>query len=242
VSPRVWVVVRKEFREFRRNRFVVATMVALPLVFLIVPIGNVLSLKESTSPGGVQGVVGSALLTFFLVPLILPTVISAYAVIGEREQGTLEPVLTTPIVERELLLGKALAALVPTVSIAYGLFAAFAVAVRVAAVRAAVDLVWQAPQFVAVALFAPLLSAFSVWVGLAMSVRSSDVRVAQQLSALSVLPLTGLLALFTFRVVTPSVGLAVGVGVVLAVIDVLAWRVVSAMFDRERLLTGYAKR
>jgi ABC-2 type transport system permease protein len=93
-----------------------------------------------------------------------------------------------------------------------------------------------------VILFAPLLSAFSVWVGLAMSVRSNDVRVAQQLSALSVLPMTALFALFTFRVVTPSVGLAVGGGAVLAAIDVLAWRVVSAMFDRERLLTRYANR
>ena len=242
MSSRIGVVVRKEFREYRRNRFVVGTMVVLPVLFLVIPIGNVLSIREGMARVAVRAVVGGAMLTFFLVPLVLPTVISAYAVIGERDQGTLEPVLTTPVRERELLLGKALAAMVPTVSIAYGLFAVFAAVVRAAAAREVVDLVWQPVQFLAVFLFVPMLAAFSIWVGLAISVRANDVRVAQQLSALSVLPMTGLIALFTFRVLEPSIGIAVAGAGFLVAADAVAWRIVSAMFDRERLLTRYAAR
>jgi ABC-type Na+ efflux pump permease subunit len=37
----------------------------------------------------------------------VPTFVAACAVVGERQQGTLEPVLTTPIRREELLLGKA---------------------------------------------------------------------------------------------------------------------------------------
>jgi len=237
----VRAVLRKELREFRRNKFVVGSMLALPLIFIVIPIGNIISLKRGTSVDQIRAVVGGASLSFFLVPLILPTVIAGYAVVGEREQGTLEPILTTPIRERELLLGKAFAAIIPSVGIAYALFAIYAFAVRTWAIQAVANIVWQPSQVVAVLLAAPLLSAFSIWIGLAISARSSDVRVAQQLSALAMLPMLGLLALFAFQVVTPSVSVAlIGAGV-LVVFDAGAWRVVSAMFDRERMLTRYGK-
>jgi ABC-type Na+ efflux pump permease subunit len=241
MNPRVRAVIRKELREYRRNKFVIGTMVALPLLFLILPLGSLVTIKADAPAGAIKALVGSQSLTMFLVPLILPTVIAAYALIGEREQGTLEPVLTTPIRHQELLLGKALAAVIPTVAVSYALFGAFVTVIRVAAAKPVVDLVWQPSQIVAIVLFAPLLAAFSIWVGLAISVRASDIRVAQQLSGLATLPMLGLIALYTFRVITPSVSLAVAGAALLAVIDTVAWRLVSAMFDRERLLTRYGR-
>ena len=117
----------------------------------------------------------------------------------------------------------------------------FLVVVRVGAAGSAVDLVWQPGPILAAVLLDPLLALFAVWIGLAFSVRSTDVRVAQQLSAVAVLPLFGLLALITYRVVSPSVGLAVGAGAVLAGLDAVAYRLVAAMFDPERLLTRYGR-
>ena len=236
---RIWAVVRKELRDFRRNKLVVGTMVFLPIVLILIPIANVIGVKASMPFAAVKNIVGGATLTFFLVPLILPTVIAGYSVVGEREQGTLEPVLTTPVTREELLIGKALSAVLPSVAIAYLLFAIFVIAVRAYAVPTVVHLVWQPYQFVAAILFAPLLSAFSIWVGLAISARSSDVRVAQQLSAMSMLPMIGVITLFTFRVISPSVTVAVIGAIALLALDLAAWRVVSAMFDRERLLTRY---
>ena len=241
MNPRVRAVFAKELREFRRNKFVVGTMVVLPLFFIVLPIGNILSLKAGTSAAAIRSVVGGAGLTFFLVPLILPTVIAGYAVVGEREGGTLEPVLTTPVSGGELLMGKALAAIVPTVAIAYVLYLAYVLVVRSAAIPAVVDVVWQPSQVLAVVLFTPLLATFSIWVGLAISARSTDVRVAQQLAALAMVPVLLLTALFTFRVIEPTVTVAVIGAAILVVFDAGAWRVVSAMFDRERMLTRYGK-
>jgi ABC-type transport system involved in multi-copper enzyme maturation permease subunit len=172
MNPRVRAVIRKELREYRRNKFVIGTMVALPLLFLILPLGSLISIKPDAPAGAIKALVGSQSLTMFLVPLILPTVIAAYALIGEREQGTLEPVLTTPIRHQELLLGKALAAVIPTVAVSYALFGAFVTVIRVAAAKPVVNLVWQPSQIVAILLFAPLVAAFSIWVGLAISVRA----------------------------------------------------------------------
>ena len=73
--------------------------------------------------------VGISMLYMLLVPAFLPSTLSAYSVVGEREQGTLEPVLITPIRREELLVGKALAAPVPTLVLAYAVFGIFLAAV-----------------------------------------------------------------------------------------------------------------
>jgi hypothetical protein len=75
-------------------------------------------------------------------------------------------------------------------------------------------------------------------VGIAVSARSADVRAAQQLSVLGSLPLLVILGLMSLDVITVSTGLAVGLAAALLAVDLLAWRVVAAMFDRERLITG----
>ena len=100
-------------REFRRNRFVIATMAVLPLVFLITPM--ITSSGSPTRPRARRSsaAVGVISLLLLIVPIVIPPVIAAYSVVGEREQGTLEPVLTTPVRRDELLLGKAVAAFVP---------------------------------------------------------------------------------------------------------------------------------
>ena len=241
MNVRVRAVVRKELREFRRNKLVVFTMAVLPLFFIAIPLAGVLAIKPGTAPQTVTSVVGSALLGFFLMPLILPTVIAGYAVVGEREQGTLEPVLTTPVRREEIIFGKALAAIAPSTGMAYALFALFVILVLLVADHQVVTLVWQPAVVIAIALFTPLLATFSIWVGLAISARSTDVRVAQQLAALAILPMVGVLWLFAFRVIAPTLVVAVVGAIVLAVLDLGAWRIVSALFDRERLLTRYGQ-
>jgi len=239
VNVRVRAVVRKELREFRRNKFVVFTMAVLPLFFIALPLAGVLAIKPGTASSTVTGVVGSALLGFFLMPLILPTVIAGYAVVGEREQGTLEPVLTTPVRREEIVLGKALAAIVPSTGVAYALFTLFVVLVLLFSEHQVVSLVWQPAVVATIVVFTPLLATFSIWVGIAISARSSDVRAAQQLSALAMFPMIGVLWLFAFRVIAPTLVVAAIGAVVLVALDAGAWKIVSRLFDRERLVTRY---
>jgi len=235
----IGAVVRKEVRDYRRSRSVVGTMTVLPLIFLVEPTLVILRLSPSTSAGAVQKSVGSVFLLLLIAPAIIPAVIATYSVVGEREQGTLEPLLTTPLRREELLLGKAVAAIVPAIGIAYLLFAFIEVIARIFARNAAVaPALWAGPHVLAEILFAPLIAGWSIWVCIGISARSSDVRVAQQLGTLASLPPLAVVALISFDVFTPSVTLAVVFALVLLTADVALWRIVSAMFDRERLITG----
>jgi ABC-2 type transport system permease protein len=130
------------------------------------------------------------------------------------------------------------AVFIPSVGIAYAIYFVVLISVRLAAARVVSDVVWHPPQLLAQLLFTPLLALWAIWVGIGISTRASDVRVAQQLATLASLPLLGFTSLISFQVITPSVPLAVGLALGLLVVDVAAWRFVSQLFDPERLIAG----
>ena len=236
---RVGAILRKELLDYRRNRFVIVfTMAVLPLIFVIVPTVQLLTIKTAVSSARLNTRIGLSLLYLLLIPAIVPSALAAYSVVGEREQGTLEPVLTTPIRSEEFLLGKAAAALVPTLVIAYAMFGAFLLAAAIFARAAVSSAVFQGSHLLVQLLFTPLLAGWSIWVGIAISTRSSDVRVAQQLGVFASLPPLAIVALLTTNAITPSPRLAVALGAALLLVDVSGWRAVARMFNRERLIAG----
>ena len=235
---RVRAISVKELRDYRRNRFVVGTMTVLPLLFVVLPLIQVFDAYAHVDSINLNRHVGLSMLYMLLIPAFLPSTLSAYSVVGEREQGTLEPVLITPIRREEFLVGKALAAFVPTLVIAYVVFGIFLAAVSLFAHPVIASAIYSGTHVLLQLLFTPLLAGWGIWVGIAVSARSTDVRVAQQLSVLGTLPLLAILALLSLNVITVSAGLAVGLAALLLVIDLLAWLAVAAMFDRERLIIG----
>jgi ABC-2 type transport system permease protein len=235
---RVAAIFRKEIRDYRHNRFVIMTMAMLPLIFIALPIIEIFTIKATVSSSKLDTRIGLALLYMLLIPAILPSALAGYSVVGEREQGTLEPVLITPIRSTEFLLGKAFAALLPTLVIAYVMFGVFLAIAALFADPAVSSAVFERSHVLIQLLFTPLLAGWSILVGIAISARASDVRVAQQLGVFASLPPLAVVALMSENVITPSIGLALGLAAALLLIDGLGWRVVAAMFDRERLVTG----
>src|SRR5262249_28496294 len=99
-TRRVRAILRKEKRGDRRRTSIVTAMAIVPLIFLIQPLVVVFSLSASSS----NQLAHEHLLLYLLgIPALVPTLTAAYAVVGERQQGTLEPVLTTPVRREEFL-------------------------------------------------------------------------------------------------------------------------------------------
>jgi ABC-type transport system involved in multi-copper enzyme maturation permease subunit len=235
-TRRVSAIFRKELREYRRNRSVVAGMAILPLVYIIQPLVAVFALASSAS----SSLAHEHVLLYMLgIPALVPVFVAAYAVVGERQQGTLEPALTTPITREEFLLGKALAALVPSLGIAYAVYAIFLGLVLRFAQPSVASALIRGPDLIAQVLFTPLIATWSIWVGIAISARSSDARVAQQLGVLASVPPVLVTVLIALNVIQATFALAIGLAAVLLALDGLGWWVTSGMFDRERLITGH---
>ena len=232
---RVWAITRKELREYRRNRSVLVAVAIFPVVFLVQPMVAIFS-----SPAAAAGVLqhSNELLYLLGIPILVPATLAAHAITGERQQGSLEPILTTPIRREELILGKALAAILPSIAVAYIVYGVFLVAAGLFAQPAISAAIYQSQTIIVQIVYTPLLAAATTWIGLAISTRTSDSRVAQQLSILGSLPFLFAVVAVAFDIIHPTTGLFVAAGVILAVADAQGWRFVAPMFDRERLITG----
>jgi ABC-type Na+ efflux pump permease subunit len=232
---RVRAIVRKELREYRRNRSVVLAMAILPLIFIIQPLVAVFLLKSSDS----TQISHKHLLLYMLgIAALVPAAVAAASVVGERQQGTLEPVLTTPIRREEFVVGKALAPLIPSMAIAYAVYAFYLACVELFARPGVAPALIRGPDILVQLIFTPLIAAWSIWIAIAISARSSDIRVAQQLSMLASLPPVAVISLIAFDTIHATLGLALVLGAVLLLANGLGWRIVSATFDRERLITS----
>lgn len=182
----VRAVVRKELRDYRRKRSIVVTMGILPALFLLQPVLSVFLATPGTTPAAQQSGLILPILYLLLIPAIMPSTLAAYTVVGEREQGTLEPLLTTPLRQQEFLLGKAASVMIPTLLLSYTVFGLFLFAVWLGAHSAVASAVFHdGPVILALFLLSPLMAAWGIAVGMAMSVRATEVRVAQQLGMLA---------------------------------------------------------
>jgi ABC-type Na+ efflux pump permease subunit len=237
--PRVVAVVRRELLDYRRKRSIVVSMLIFPVLFLVEPVVAIFVAPPSGSASSLDKAVILPLLYMLLMAVVTPSTLAAYSIVGEREQGTLEPLLTTPLRQQEFVLGKAAAVMIPSVALAYAVYALFLICVALFAHRDVAAAVFHdGPTLLALFLFAPLVAGWAVVVGMGVSVRATEVRVAQQLGMLASFPVIGVIVLLISGVIQPTFAAALEFGAGLLVADLLALRLVSRLFDRERLVTG----
>jgi hypothetical protein len=163
---RVRAVVLKEFREYRRNSLIIGTMAVIPAVVIAIPLVVLLILPASAA-GGLSH--DHFLLYLLAVPAVVPTVVAAYSVVSERQQGTLEPLLSTPVGREEFLLGKALAALAPSLAVSFLVYGIFIGCVSLFAQPTVASAVIKGSDIVTIIIFAPLMASWPIWAGFSIS-------------------------------------------------------------------------
>ncbi len=258
---RVWVILRKEWLELRQDRLILLGTFGPALMLTILPLLGLWAVRRApdSAPqdntltdanpllvglGGRefgQAILGQQLsVFFFLLPLIIPSVIAAYSIVGEKAGRTLEPLLASPLRTWQLLLGKTLAALLPAVAVTWLLGGLFVLGVRALAVSPRVVAAVITPGWLTVLILCtPLLALVTIALMVGISARVHDPRTAQQISGVLVLPVVTFVAgQVTGRLVL-SPALAVGLTVVLALLAALTLLAASRLFAREAVLTRW---
>lgn len=259
---KTWAIIRKEWTEVRHNRLVLSMILGLPLLFMLMPLGMLYFMGRD--PGSVsaadvqmytrlssalaalqpvevmQIILGQQFMFFFLLmPLFIPIYIAAYSIVGEKTGRSLEPLLAAPIGTGELLAGKSLAAAVPAIVITWVAFAIYAVASRFIVGPAVYAALMSSKWILAMIVIAPLLSILAMNVAVIISSRVNDVRVAEQLSGLVVLPLIAVaMAQTTGRILFDFRSFVIG-AILLALIDMVILYAGIKLFQRETILTHW---
>ena len=190
-----------------------------------------------------QAIMGQAFSSMFLLmPMILPSIIAAYSIVGEKTNRTLEPLLATPIKTWELLAGKILASLIPSMAAHLARWRDLhgrRVARRRSAQRVFAAIV--SPGWLTVFLVCtPLLALIAIAAMVAISARVNDPRTAQQFSAWVVVPFLAVFFGQLAGVLVLSPLIALVAAIMLAVIAGLAIWGVTALFQREVILTKWS--
>lgn len=101
----VLVIARKEFRDRLRSRWVLAVAVVLTVFALVIAYFGAAQ-QGAVGFKGIELTIASLTsLVIYLVPLIA-LILGYDAVVGERERGSLDLLLSLPLTRLELLLGK----------------------------------------------------------------------------------------------------------------------------------------
>lgn len=259
---KVITIIQKEWAEVFKNRMVLFTVIFMPLLFTALPLIILYSTGGSASgnltsdmppqftqlcPQGLSGsecfqvfMVSEFMILFMMMPLIIPVNIAAYSIVGEKTTHSLEPLLATPITTAELLGGKNLAAAIPAIVATWIGFFIYAIGARLIVsnplvLKALVDPMW----LLAVLVLGPLLAILSVNFSIMVSSRVNDPRVAEQLSAVVILPV---LALFFGQIaglifINQQIILILAAGMV--VIDGIMIYLAVRLFQRETILTRW---
>jgi ABC-2 type transport system permease protein len=198
------------------------------------------ALRGLSAEGAIQGwIFQQFLILLVLTPVAGSMSVAAYSVIGEKQARTLEPLLATPLTTLELLAAKVLGAFVPAVSLTVACFALYLAGV-VAFAEPGVYRALMTPASLAIVfVLGPLAALVALQLAVCVSSRVNDVRSAQQIGALVVLPIAGLLVMQltgAFRL-TPSI--IVLVAATLAVLNAGLLALGIALFDRESILTRW---
>jgi ABC-2 type transport system permease protein len=162
---------------------------------------------------------------YLIVPLMVASVIAADSFAGEKERKTLEALLYTPTTDRELLLGKLLAAWLPAVAVALLGFVGYSLIANLAAWPIMGGLFFPPLMWFVLALWvAPAVAGLGLVVTVLISSRAQGFQDAYQMGAIVVLPLLVLVIGQASGVIYFSTALVVLLGAVLWLLDgLLLW-------------------
>jgi ABC-type Na+ efflux pump permease subunit len=235
-----WAVAMKDFSIFKRKRYIIYSLIASPLIFSTILPGTLIFSLNSVPIQEFALLISSFFTFFILLAGILPTVIASYSFIGEKVERSLEPLLATPTTDSELLFGKCLSAFLPSIAATYIGATIFIVFVDAATYgQLGYLLMPNLDTAVVLGVTSPLACLLSVEINVIISSRVNDIRSAQQLGSLVILPLVGIFILSINGSITPGAGILLIISAVLLIADLILFFISRATFRREEILTKW---
>lgn len=259
---KIKTIIRKEWAEVFKKRMVLFTVIFMPLFLSVLPLIILYAMgasdassanadlpeqfrqfcRSSMTAGECMQyyIVSEFMIMFMIIPLFIPVNIASYSIVGEKTTHSLEPLLATPITTGELLTGKNLASVIPAILATWAGFAIFALGSLIITgggtlASALLDPMW----LIAIFLAGPLMAVLSVNFSIMVSSRVNDPRVAEQISAVVILPV---LAVFFGQIAGLFIlnsTLILVMCLVLLIVDLLVVYLAIRMFQRETILTRW---
>lgn len=263
---RVLTLIEKDWAELRKSKYVLYSLIGLPLVLaILMPLSTVAPFayitpdqQNSALPyadsipapvpqwkhlDDVQRTI--VLMTYFshifflIIPAMIPSVIAADSIAGEKARKSFEAILATPITNTEILMGKiGLPFILGIVGTLIGAVP-YCILIYYFTINAlGFNILLDINFILLVTLLTPTAGLLTAVCMVFVSSRVSNTRDAQQLGAFIVLPLILYFVAQVILIIFSPLTIIVGAGILL-LIDVILLKFSINVFSRENIMTKF---
>lgn len=254
-------LIKKNIRSIISNKQVLMVMLMVPLtlsivlpsiiVFVTVLVPDSVSdfqklLEMLPVPAGeynqeqmVLGLVLNKIMPafFLIIPVMASSVMAASSFVGEKEKHTLETLLYSPLSIKQLFQSKILAGFSVGMMVSYISFAVMMLVLEIEMLFLTGNVLMPDISWLIIMLFiAPAVSIVAIAVTVRGSAKAQTMEEAQQRAVFLIFPILALVIGQFTGVIMVNSGLLLGLGIILAVLDVLLMRGASRRFTYEKLL------
>jgi len=241
-------VAKTDFKNALDLRFVklgLIMSIAFGPVMIILMFGSLMAIVPPAEFGIVVAVLGPIVPSILGIFSIIPTtMIAANALVGEREMNTLEPLLCTPLTDRELLWGKTMAGAIPSLIILVSstIVSVVGVAVLTIVMGFPMLIILDLPGVFLLSTAVPIMIFAIIAVMIIVSGRVTRVYEAYQMT-------TAVIIVFIIPMILPMIGLETGnieelvwfsnfiTLLISAVLFIVGWAVALRLFNRDKLVS-----
>ena len=240
---KAWIIAVRDFKIFRRQKNVWYSIIIFPVIISI--IFPVVLEYAGRKAGGLPAAQLPALLnsfSFFLVigAAFVPLGIASYSIVGEKVEKSLEPLLATPLTDGEILLGKTISAILPTLVAMYAAAAVFMVGMDEVTFHKLGY--YYFPNWTIATLLLilmPVAVVLSVEFSVIVSSRVNDVRSASSFGILMFFPFLAIYLVSEIGIISLDINNLLIISGILLAVDVILFFVSTATFRREEILTKW---
>jgi len=230
------VITRREMRDSFRDWRIMAPIFVLTLVFPLLAQGMTKLFTNFFVSNGAAVYIDNFLplmpmiIGFF--PVSISLVIALETFVGEKERRSLEPLLSTPLTNTELYIGKTLAAMIPPLLASYTGMAIYVGGLVFGAQQ------WRPePELIIQLVLLTTAQALVMVTGaVVVSSQTTSTRASNLLASFIIIPVSMLVMLESFIMVTNNRYVLWYLVVGLIVTDILLFEMGARIFNREELL------
>lgn len=237
------IITRREVRDSFRDWRIIGPIVILTFLFPLLA-----QFTASRFTGFVEGygaqILADRLIPFLLMivgffPISISLIIALETFVGEKERRTLEPLLSTPLTNTELYIGKMLSAMIPPLVAAYGGMTVYLLSLLTG------ELQWRPPAalIVQIVLITTVQALVMVAGAVVVSSQTTSTRAANLLASFIIIPMALVIqGESAIMFLAPDADSPTGIGalwaiiVAMVIVTVLLLRVGNSIFNREELL------
>lgn len=239
-----WIITRREVRDSFRDWRIVAPLIILTFFFPFLA-QDVAARFSNFLEGFGAELIGARTIPFLLMivgffPISISLVIALETFVGEKERRSLEPLLSTPLTNTELYIGKTLAAMIPPLLASFG-----GMLVYLIMLLSGPSLEWRPqPMLIVQIILLTVVQALVMVTGaVVVSSQTTSTRAANLLASFIIIPMTLLInGESVIMFLAPDAESPNGIGALWAIIlgmtvvVILLLRLGNSIFNREELL------